>query len=82
MPDGRACNLTTPWTYATGDERAWWGGLWADRTVESDFAASAIAGGHATPADLARIAGGWRAWAADQDGWFLVPNGEIRCRAG
>ena len=68
------------WTYATEAERAWWGGLWADRVVKSAFAASALAGGHATAADLERIADGWRAWAADQDGWILVPNGEILCR--
>jgi SAM-dependent methyltransferase len=23
---------------------------------------------------------GWRTWAADEDGWFLVPHGEILCR--
>ena len=68
------------WTYATEADRAWWGGLWADRTVKSAFAAAATAGGYATAADLERIADGWRAWAADEDGWFLVPNGEILCR--
>jgi SAM-dependent methyltransferase len=79
----RAAGLTdvasssSNWTYATEAERAWWGGLWAERTVKSTFAATAIGGGHATPVDLERIADGWRAWAAHQDGWFLVPNGEI-----
>jgi SAM-dependent methyltransferase len=68
------------WTYATEAERAWWGGLWADRTVKSTFAAAATGGGHATPADLDQIADGWRAWAAHEDGWFLVPNAEILCR--
>jgi SAM-dependent methyltransferase len=68
------------WTYATEAERAWWGGLWADRTVKSTFAATATGGGHATTEDLERIADGWRAWAADEDGWFLVPHGEILCR--
>lgn len=68
------------WTYATAAEREWWGGLWAERTVKSTFAATATAGGHATTQDLERIADGWRAWAADEDGWFLVPNGEILCR--
>ncbi len=68
------------WTYATEAEREWWGGLWADRTVKSTFAATATAGRHATTEDLERIADGWRAWAADEDGWFLVPNGEILCR--
>ncbi|HEY0935442.1 MAG TPA: methyltransferase domain-containing protein [Trebonia sp.] len=68
------------WTYATEADRAWWGGLWADRTVKSAYADAARAGGHATTADLERIADGWRAWAADQDGWFMVPNGEILAR--
>ena len=68
------------WTYATEADRSWWGGLWADRTVKSSYAAAAIGGGHATAADLERIAEAWRAWVADQDGWFLVPNGEILCR--
>ena len=68
------------WTYATDTDRSWWGGLWADRTVKSDYASAATAGGYATAADLERIADGWRTWAADQDGWFLVPNGEIICR--
>ena len=26
------------------------------------------------------VADGWRAWAADPDGWILIPNGEILCR--
>ncbi len=68
------------WTYASDTERAWWGDLWAERVVASAFAASAVAGGHATPADLERIADGWRAWAADSDGWFVIPNGEILAR--
>jgi SAM-dependent methyltransferase len=68
------------WTYATEADRSWWGGLWADRTVKSSYADAAIGGDHATAAGLERIAEGWRAWAADQDGWFLVPNGEILCR--
>jgi SAM-dependent methyltransferase len=68
------------WTYATEAERSWWGGLWADRTVKSSYAANAVDGGYATAADLERIAAGWHAWAADPDGWFLCPHGEILCR--
>jgi SAM-dependent methyltransferase len=71
---------STTWTYATPPERQWWGGLWADRTVMSSYAANAINGGYATADDLERIAEGWRTWAAHQDGWFTVVNGEILCR--
>jgi SAM-dependent methyltransferase len=70
------------WTYATEAERSWWGGLWADRTVKSGYAARATEGGYTTEAGLQRIADGWRTWAADPDAWFLVPNGEIICRVG
>jgi SAM-dependent methyltransferase len=73
---------SSTWTYATPEERAWWGGLWADRTVRSAYAASAVGGGYATADDLRRIADGWRAWAGHQDGWFAVVHGEILCRAG
>jgi ubiquinone/menaquinone biosynthesis C-methylase UbiE len=68
------------WTFATAADRSWWGGLWAERTVKSSFAAAATEGGHATAAYLGRLADGWRTWAAAEDGWFLVPNGEILCR--
>jgi SAM-dependent methyltransferase len=76
---GITCSSSN-WTYATPAERSWWGSLWAERTLKSTFAATATGGGHATPEYLERIAGGWRTWAADEDGWFLVPNGEVLCR--
>ncbi len=72
---------SSTWTYATPEEREWWGGLWADRTVKSSYAAKAVSGGYATADGLEKIADGWRAWAAHQDGWFAVVNGEILCRA-
>jgi ubiquinone/menaquinone biosynthesis C-methylase UbiE len=72
---------SSTWTYATEEERAWWGGLWAERTLFSPFAEHAVRGGIATRADLERIADGWRAWAADPDGWATIPHGEVLCRA-
>jgi SAM-dependent methyltransferase len=68
---------TSTWTYATQEARDWWGGTWADRTLGSRYADTALSGGHATRDDLRRIAAGWRSWAADPDGWFAVVNGEI-----
>jgi ubiquinone/menaquinone biosynthesis C-methylase UbiE len=69
------------WCFATPEERGWWSELWADRTVASSYAETAVAGGHATEAELAAIADAWRAWGADPDGWFCVLHGEARCRA-
>ncbi len=69
------------WCYADATDRQWWGGLWADRVVDSGFAEQALAAGFATAADLAKLADGWREWAAHPDAWFAVLNGEILCRA-
>ena len=35
----------------------------------------------ALPARLARLREGWLRWGASPDAWFLVPHGEILCRA-
>jgi SAM-dependent methyltransferase len=65
------------WTFATPDERAWWGSLWADRCLHSAFAEQALARGHATTSHLADIAAGWKTWAATEDAWFGVLHAEV-----
>ncbi|KAA9157157.1 methyltransferase domain-containing protein [Amycolatopsis acidicola] len=65
------------WCYATPEARQWWGGMWADRIVDSAIAGQAISYGYATRADLERISAGWREWAATEDGWFTILHGEI-----
>ncbi|WP_351222787.1 methyltransferase domain-containing protein [Streptomyces sp. NPDC002133] len=72
---------TTAWCFATPEERAWWSELWADRTTASVYAKLAVDGGHASAAELAAIADAWRAWGAEADAWFMVPHGELLCRA-
>ncbi|MEE1753922.1 methyltransferase domain-containing protein [Streptomyces sp. SP18CS02] len=69
------------WCYATPEERSWWSGLWADRTTASVYARLAVEGGHATGERLAAIAAGWREWGRQDDAWFMVPHGELLCRA-
>jgi SAM-dependent methyltransferase len=68
------------WCFATPDDRAWWGGLWADRMTDSAIARQAVAEGLATGNDLQEIADGWHRWAAHPDAWFVVVHGEILCR--
>jgi SAM-dependent methyltransferase len=65
------------WCYATPDERAWWGGLWADRISATRLADQAVERGLATRDELADLADGWRSWAAHDDAWFAVLHGEI-----
>ena len=83
----RAAGLTdvtagsSTWCFATPADRAWWGGLWADRVVDSALARQAVSYGVATEAELRGVAAGWRRWAAEADGWFSVLHGEIVARA-
>ncbi|SDM03210.1 Ubiquinone/menaquinone biosynthesis C-methylase UbiE [Nonomuraea maritima] len=72
---------SSTWCYATPDDRAWWGGMWADRILHSAMGRQAVATGAATEADLRRISEGWLEWAAADDGWFSLLHGEILCRA-
>ncbi|MEU6096346.1 class I SAM-dependent methyltransferase [Streptomyces sp. NPDC047079] len=78
LGDVRATSGT--WTFATSQERAWWSGLWADRTLASAYADRVTEGGHATAERLAAVSRAWRDWGRHEDGWFSVLHGEILCR--
>lgn len=69
------------WLFATPPDREWWGGLWAERVVDSDFARQAVESSEATAADLTRMGDAWRTWAAADDGWLAILHGELICRA-
>ncbi|WP_326653684.1 class I SAM-dependent methyltransferase [Streptomyces sp. NBC_01750] len=69
------------WCFATPEERAWWSGLWADRTTASVYAKLAVDGGHASAEQLAAVSDAWREWGGEDDAWFMVPHGEVLCRA-
>ncbi len=69
------------WCYATPDDRAWWGGLWADRITTSRFGDQAVERGLSTRDDLVELAQAWRRWAAQDDAWFAVLHGEVRAQA-
>jgi SAM-dependent methyltransferase len=69
------------WVFSTALEREWWGGSWAERATQSQFAAHAIESGHSNPEELRRVAAAWREWAADDDGWLMMPHAEVIARA-
>ncbi|MGN8025366.1 class I SAM-dependent methyltransferase [Microbacterium sp. 22242] len=73
---------SSTWCYATAEDRAWWGGMWADRILDSAIAPQLVDSGAATRADLEEISDGWREWAAHEDGWLSILHGEILCRVG
>jgi SAM-dependent methyltransferase len=71
---------TSTWTFATPEDRAYWGGQLAERTVGSTFAEQAVGYGIATAAEMARIAEGWREWSREPDAVFVAVHGEIVAR--
>ena len=72
---------TSTWTFATPGDRAWWGDLWAERTVASTLADQAVDYGVATRAELNEVAGGFRDWAEQPEGTFVLLHGEIVARS-
>ncbi|MDD2859126.1 MAG: methyltransferase domain-containing protein [Candidatus Nanopelagicales bacterium] len=72
---------SSTWCYADGEGRAAWGGMWADRIVDSAIADQLRDSGAATAGELADLAEGWRQWAAHPDGWISILHGEILIRA-
>jgi hypothetical protein len=72
---------TSTWTFATPEERAWWGELWAERFEASSLAEQALSYEVATKEELAEIADGLRWWVTQPDGVFIVVHGEILARA-
>jgi len=72
---------SSTWCFATPADRAWWGGMWADRVLKSEMANTALRTGAATPDDLQRISDGWRRWADHPDGWLSLLHGELLASA-
>ena len=68
------------WLFESSEARSWWGGAWAERALHSSFADNVLRLGIADHAALERISAAWREWAESEDGWLLMPHGEILAR--
>ena len=78
-PSSITCSASA-WCYASEEERKWWSEISADRPTKSDFTKSCLENGFATQEELDKIAADWRAWGKDENGWWMMPHGEILCR--
>lgn len=65
------------WCYGTQQLAEWWGELWAERMIKSDFARTALSNGIATKQQLQDASEVWRKWSRQEDAWFTVINGEV-----
>ena len=68
------------WTFANPEDRAFWGGMWADRILKSAMSDQARRAG--VPEEtLTSISAAWQTWAARPDGWIAILHGELLCTA-
>ena len=72
---------SSTWTFATQEDRDFWGLMWADRILESAIASQAIEYGVCERAELQIISEAFREWTANPDATFIVPHCEIIARA-
>ena len=73
-------STSSTWCLSTPEARNWWGGMWADRILESKIAEQLRDQGIASQKDLERISKAWLDWASAEDGWMSMVHGEILCR--
>ncbi len=71
---------TSTWSYHDAAGRMALADGWARRTTDSAFGARAVELGLADRAELEAMAGDWRDWAAEPDGWFAMVHGEVLAR--
>ncbi|MET8576937.1 class I SAM-dependent methyltransferase [Streptomyces sp. NPDC005012] len=71
---------SSAWVYTSAEDRAWWGALWADRTLAPAYADRVRELAPADADGLSAISAAWCAWGTGPDGRFTVPHGEILCR--
>lgn len=75
-PEHVAASVDT-WVFYERADVAWWGDLWAARTVDSAFGEQALGYGLTTPEEQETIARAWREWSNELAAWFTVPNTEL-----
>ena len=72
---------TSATCYATPADREHWGGMWADRILQSAIAEQLLDSGAADQAKLQAISQAWLDWADHPDGWLMIPHSQLLCRA-
>ena len=68
---------SSTWTFSCEEDRSFWGGMWADRILQSAITTQAIDYGICDRAELEGISTAFREWTNNADGTFVVPHCEI-----
>jgi len=67
------------WSWATSEDRAWWGQTWAER-VQASTLTERLRESGCDEERIAAMAQAWRDWTAAQDGWMAMVHGELLAR--
>ncbi|KAI1173696.1 ubiE/COQ5 methyltransferase [Nemania sp. FL0916] len=67
------------WNYE-GAQAVTWAESWAERSLRSSYATTALAKGFATQEELEDVSDTWREWGDYEGAFIVIPNGEILCR--
>lgn len=65
------------WTFQSAEERSWWGGLWAERILYSDFARQGLEYGLTSKEELAEVSDAFIQWSKEPYGIFVIVNVEV-----
>jgi ubiquinone/menaquinone biosynthesis C-methylase UbiE len=71
---------TSQWLFRTDEERAWWGGLWAERVQKSEFARQGLEFELTTPEELNEISAAFLEWSESPEAEFVVTHDEVLAR--
>ncbi|WP_371405226.1 methyltransferase domain-containing protein [Kribbella sp. NBC_00662] len=71
---------TSTWAFTNPEDRAFWGGMWADRIRKSALADQARSSG-VPEQELEAISQAWQRWTATPDATISILHGELLCRA-
>lgn len=71
---------TSTWAFTNPQDRAFWGGMWADRILKSALADQARASG-VPEEELTAISEAWRTWTNTPDATISILHGELLCTA-
>lgn len=70
-------NSTSQWVFDTTEDVTWWGAMWAERVIQSNFATNANKFGVATIAELEDLRNGWLDWSKRGNAQFIVQHHEV-----
>ena len=71
---------SSEWNFVSDEDRNWWGNIWADRVIQSQFAVQGMKYGLTTSSELEEISHAFRRWAENPTGNFVVKHGEVIAR--